>query len=138
MKFKKTITSLACLALLGAGIKTWNWLREQNKDYYKKVQPIGLIYSDEKVREYAGIARIFKLGTEQEIYVDRKPFGSLDAVKTTQWSQSTNYLGTLKERMPWPGEDEAFLILQELGKEEHPARYEFEELKRKDQIRPKM
>ena len=71
----------------------------------------GLIYKTDSVRKYTGIPRMFREGIEQKVYVDYKPFGSLDGVETKQWSNSREYLGTLRARASFAGEEDAFLLL---------------------------
>jgi hypothetical protein len=87
----------------------------------------GIVWSDESKREYAGMVRDFYRGAEQKFYIDRKPFGSLDGVRIKAHSDSGNSYD-LKERQPETAEEDAFLILQDIAKREHPARFSREEI----------
>jgi hypothetical protein len=80
----------------------------------------GLIWSDESKREYAGKVRIFSRGAERKIYVDRKPFGSLDGVRTELYTDS-GLVNTIQEREPESAEVDTFNLLESYGKKEHPA-----------------
>lgn len=84
------------------------------------IQRPGVIYIDNRDRrEYIGKARVFDSGAEQKVYVDRVPFGSLDGVRTRQWSRDNSKLEDLSERPPRESEEETFLVLEDYGRKEH-------------------
>lgn len=80
----------------------------------------GLIWIDENKREYAGIVRYFHRGADQKIYVDRKPFGSLDGIRVKAYSDNGKTYN-VDERQPELGEEDTFLLLEDYAKKEHPA-----------------
>lgn len=81
-------------------------------------QGIGGVYADENRREYAGNIRIFPSGAERKIYLDYKPFGNLDAVKTELCSRG-GYVSHLPTRKPETNEEDTFSLLQYLTFSRH-------------------
>jgi len=78
----------------------------------------GLFYIDENKREYAGIVKYFYRGADQKIYIDRKPFGSLDGIRVKAYSDNGKTYD-VNERKPELGEEDTFLLLEDIGKKEH-------------------
>ncbi|HIJ14284.1 TPA: hypothetical protein HA371_06070 [Candidatus Woesearchaeota archaeon] len=113
--------SASVLAIfMGAGIGVGIY-----QDFYNKPIPKpherGLIWFDANKREYAGIPRDFREGSEQRIYVDRRPFGSLDGVRLEQWVNGQR--NVLKERKPEMNEEDTFFLLENIAKKEHSGLY---------------
>lgn len=114
-----TLSALAIFA--GVGIYEELYDKPVPKPHQYCLMWSGLIWSDEHKREYAGMSRNFREGTEQKIYVDRKPFGSLDGVRLEQYVNGQK--NVLEERKPEINEEDTFLILQERAKLELPHRF---------------
>lgn len=120
MKTNISLTDIIEVAILAGcvAIAGYTTFRDRELEESKiEIQQSGLIWFDESRREYVGIPRNFRGGSEQKIYVDRKPFGSLDGVRLEQYVNGQK--NVLKERKPEMNEEDTFFLLENIGKKEH-------------------
>ena len=82
----------------------------------------GFMMYDSFRREYATPLETFYKGADQKIFVDRKPFGSLDGVRVNAFTDCGSAYH-VAERKSYLGEEVAFKTLEEIGKRECPARF---------------
>lgn len=113
---------LTSLAVCGIAYLCKPRLAEQSQSSNqpeKIISPIGLSYSDENRREYTGVPVYESDRIIQKVYVDRKPFGSLDGI-VIKWAYINGQSGVQPERRPLYEENATFSVLEEYAKREHP------------------